>query len=137
MDLANRLEAAAKAVYDANPISGLSSYAGQTTATRTLPSVVFFAERGDEYQQGSGNFRMTLGIRVESGPDVTSLANHRTWFSGVVERFNDSNIAALLTAGESDFFVLGVSGPEFTENVEDRAFVSELRLQAYCCGTDL
>lgn len=137
MDLANRLEAAAKAVYDANPVSGLGSYAGQTTAERTLPSVVFFAERGDEFPQASGNFRMTLAIRVESGLDVTSLENHRTWFSGVVERFNDSAISASLTSVVADFAVMGVYGPEFTENVEDRAFVSELRLQAYCCGTDL
>lgn len=136
-DLTNKLEEAANAVLTAAPISGLTGYTGQSSATRAHPSVVFMAQSGEEFPQGSGNYRMALAARVESSGDVSTLAAHRGYFAGIVDLFTDSAIAATLSAALADFHAIGANNPKFSESIEDRAYVSELSLDVYCCAVEL
>jgi hypothetical protein len=136
-DITNRLEAAALAVHTANPVSGLTATTGQSGSTRTLPSVVFYAEQGEEFPQSSGNYKMQLTCRVESSADQTSLSTHRGYFAAIADMFTDSAIATTLSSSLSDFQAIGVNNPRFRHTVEDRANVSELTLEVYCCAADL
>ena len=136
-DLPNKLEAAAKALMAANPIGNLTPLAGQSSETQLMPAVILKAERGEEFPQGSGNFNMELTIQVESQADDIPLETHRGFFAWVVDLFTDSAIAANLSALAAEFHVLGVLNPKFAEDVQERAFSSELTLTAYCCASDL
>ena len=135
-DLTNKLEAAALALLAANPISGLTGFAGQSASTHSRPALICKAEQGDEFPQGSGNFNMQLTLQVQSSADDTTLAAHRNFFASVVDLFTDSTITTGLSA-LVDFHAIGTFNPRFNEEMQDRAYVSELAITVYCCGTDL
>ena len=136
-DLTNKLEEAANALLTANAISGLTGYTGQSSGTRTLPSVTFIAQTGEEFPQGSGNFKMQLNCKVESSGDASTLAAHRGYFAALVDLFTGSTVAASMSSGLADFHAIGINNPRFNEEVEDRHYVSELMLDVYCCAVDL
>ena len=136
-DLTNKLEAAAVALLTANPITGLTGFTGQSAATHSRPAMIAKAEQGDEFPQASGNFNMQLTLQVQSEADSTTLATHRGYFGGVVDLFTDSAIAANLSAQATDFFAMGVFNPRYSHDVKERAFISELMITVYCCGSDL
>jgi hypothetical protein len=135
-DLTNKLEAAALALLAANPISGLTGFTGQSAATQSRPALICRAEQGDELPQGTGNFNMQLTLQVQSSADDTQLASHRNFFASVVDLFTDSTVATGLSA-LTDFHAMGTFNPRFNEEIQDRAYVSELTITVYCCATDL
>ena len=136
-DITNRLEAAALAVHTANPVSGLSATTGQSGDTRTLPSVVFIADQGEEFPIGSGNYKMQLTCRVESSPDVTALSVHRGYFAGIADMFSDSAIATTLSSAILDFHAMGVTQHRVAHRIEDRNNISEITVEVYSCAVDL
>lgn len=136
-DLTNKLEAAAAALLAANPVSGLTGLKGQSEDAKTRPSVIFSADNGEEFPQGSGNFNLQLTCRVESPPDDVSLATHRGFFAAIVDLLTDAAVATNLSEQVADFFVFGVKNPRFETNVQDRANHSVLALDVYCCATDI
>lgn len=136
-DLPNKLEAAAVALVAANPVGNLTAFAGQSSGTQSRPALICKVERGEEFPQGTGNFNLELTLQVQSQADDTGLDIHRGLFAWIVDLFTDSGVAATLSGLLPDFHVLGIFNPRFSEDVQDRAFSSELTLTAYCCASDL
>lgn len=136
-DLTNKLEAAAAALLAASLGSTLAVKTGQAEGKLTRPVAIVKAEQGDEFPQGTGNFKMQLTAQVQASADDTGLTAHRGFFAAVVDVLRDDEVAASLSAQQSDFHVLGVNNPRYNELEQDRAHVSELTLEVYCCASDL
>lgn len=135
-----KLESAASAVYAATATSPLARFTGINDATMTVPGVTFAAQQGDEFPQGSSNFRCTLTITVMSSVDETTPADHRTAAARCFDVFLRDDTASLLsgtTGAQTDFHVLGVNNPRMSERTQERLHISELELECYAAATDM
>lgn len=135
--LANKLEVAAKAVFEAAGISGTTVYTGQDGVSRTLPSLSLHAGSQSESPLNSGNKFVEFVCRLESSSDISTLTEHRDRAEAVEDVLADTGFFASLSAALGNFFAFGYREFSGELAVEDRNNVSEWRMQIYCCATDL
>jgi hypothetical protein len=139
-NLLTKLEGAAAAVYTATASGAVTTFTGIDDATRTVPNVTFIGTLGEEFPQASGNFRCSLTIRVCSNVNETGADSHAALAAAAFDVFMLDDIASTLsgaTGGQTDFHVLGVNNPRFSERTEARMHISEMELDCYACATDL
>ncbi len=143
-NLESKLEAAAKAVHDAAG-TGYASRTGLDSGTKSLPAVLFRAEKQNESPLNSGNYHITLTITVMDNADTVTLDNHRNGAGQVFDVFLDEDIAATLSAVNSSvapavngFTILNVFGRDgAATRAEDRQWISEISLKLYGCPADI
>lgn len=139
-NLLTKLEAAAAAVYTATASSPAATFLGIDDSTRTVPNVTFIGTLGEETPQASGNFRCTLTVRVCSNVNETNKAAHLALAAAAFDVFMLDDLASTMsgsTGGQTDFHVIGINNPRFSERTEARQHISELELDCYACATDL
>ncbi len=139
-NLLTKLEAAAAAVYTATATGAVTTFTGIDDSTKVVPSVVFTGTLGEEFPQASGNFRCTLTISVRSNVNETNKAAHLALAANAFDVFMLDDIASTLsgaTGGQTDFHVIGVNNPRFSERTEARMHISEMEMDCYACATDL
>lgn len=126
-----------KALVDAAAISGLTVNTGIDDDTLTLPAAIIIAEQGEEYPLYTGNYRMRFTVRVRSNSDDTTLAAHRALAAQVFDLIKIDSLAADLSAAADDFTCIGVGAATLAQTREDRSWVSEMSVAAYCCPQEL
>lgn len=136
-NLESKIEQAAKIVHD-NALTGYASRTGLDSAEKTLPGVLFHAEKGAERPLNSGNYQCKLTIVVMDSADTKTLDNHRDGAAKVFDLFLDDAIATTLSSAIDDFTVLLVSARDGSATrTEDRQWVSEISLGLYACAATL
>lgn len=133
-DLGIAVEVRRQGVTDNVP---LRVFTGLEEEDKELPSVTLAALNGQEFPQSSGNFTLTLSATVRTNADETDLAEHRRLCESALAPLMDADTETNLSAAEPDFGCLGISNRQSMERIEDRAWVTELSLDAYCCGLAL
>ena len=134
-DITNALESAVKTTIDAAGFS-ITVLAGQSGETKELPAVRVYAADGREEPSGSGNFHLTLEVEVRSNAADTALADHRTMCRNVFGVMMQDDLAATLSAAESDFLAFGFHDRQASENREDDSWISTLKMDVYCASID-
>ena len=113
-------------------------YTGADSQTRALPCSIVECQGGEEHPIGSGNFRLTVAIKYMSNADATTLSAHKSAEATAFDLILTDTLASDLSAAASGFFVMGAVNRLFAPvSVQDRAWVSEIRLDLYCCAADL
>lgn len=137
-DLPQKLELASKALVDALGLSvgasTLTVFTGLSEEIKALPSVTMIAISGEEMPQDTGNFKLSFTAVVATNADDTTLTEHRQLCEEALAPLMDDNTASELSSAVSDFGCMGISNRQSRERTEDRAWITELTFDAYCCG---
>lgn len=136
LDLAQKLEAAVKAIIDAEA-TGATCYAGLSDDEKTTPRITVVALNGPETPQGSGNFNLSLSVEVRSNATDKELSEHRTLCATVLGVMCEDDIATQLSGAETAFYAFGISNRNAQESVDAGAWVTTLTMDVYCAGIAL
>lgn len=136
LDLQSKLEAAVKAIIDAEA-SGVTCLTGMTAENKVTPSITVTAASGPETPQNSGNFNLQLGIEVRSNATDRPLIEHRALCAAILGVMSEDDLATQLSTAEAEFHAFGISNRAASETVEEGAWATTLTMDVYCAAISL
>ena len=135
--LEQKLEGAAKDVLDDASGWSIAAYTGEDDEDLGTPRVVCMVESATEEQFGSGNYRVTLTVRLTSNADDTSASAHAANVELMRDLFLDDGIAATLSGNDSEFHVLGIYERSTSKGIEERNRFADVSLEMLAAPSNL
>lgn len=138
-DLLNKIESAFATVVTSAGVTGLNVYTHQDDETQALPKAIVRAERFQErFETGLyGNFQGVVGVRIVTNADDTTESAHRDIVATVFDKLSMDDLAATVSAAETDFTLIGVLAMAQEHGQEDRSHFSEWGAEILCCPSDV
>lgn len=135
--LEQKLEGAAKDVLDDASGWSIAAYTGEDDEDLGTPRVVCMVESATEEQFGSGNYRVTLTVRLTSNADDTTASAHAANVELMRDLFLDDGIAATLSGNDSEFHVLGIYERSTSKGIEERNRFADVSLEMLAAPSNL
>jgi hypothetical protein len=138
-DVSMKLEAALKAVIDAQGIDGLKVNTGITDQEIELPCCICSAEKEQEEEiKDTGIFKIKAKISVRSSPENSAdFAKFRPTVAQIFDAVLNEEAAAQLSEAIDDFHCYDITRIGGDARIEDKSHVVELILDAVCCGSEI
>jgi hypothetical protein len=101
------------------------------------PSLIIYAESGNESPLGSGNFYVTVNCELRAQSTECGLPAFRTLANQVFGTLMVDGLPASLSTEGSNLHVFGIQERTFSTGLDESRWLSTLKMTMYCCLTDL
>lgn len=108
-----------------------NSRTGLDTQELRLPAVTFAAELSEPVVENMTNRYVTVAISIRTNMDDTTRAQHQDWVQQFLDLFLWDDLAAELSAANSDFTCLAWEPLGETQEAVDRSMVTTCRLRLH------
>jgi len=127
--LEQKLEGAAKDVLDDDSGWTIPAYTGEDDEDIGTPRVVCMVESAEEEQLGTGNWRVSLTVRLTSNADDSTASAHAANVEKMRDLFLDDAIGATLSGNDAEFHVLGIFGRTTAKGIDERNRFADVTLE--------
>tara|TARA_R110001583_G_scaffold45311_3_gene142846 strand:+ start:4385 stop:4810 length:426 start_codon:yes stop_codon:yes gene_type:complete len=135
--LEQKLEGAAKDVLDDASAWTITAYTGEDDEDIGTPRVVCMVESAEEEQLGTGNWRVSLTVRLTSNADDSTASAHAANVEKMRDLFLDDDIAATLSGNDAEFHVLGLYSRTTAKGIEERNRFADVTLELLAAPSNL
>ncbi len=137
-DLANAIEYALKyRIEQGNEEHDLNVYLGQGDFDKTHPSLVVYAETGQETPKDSGNFTVGIQCELRGAADTQELADWRLMCRDIFALLMADDLPSKLSEESENLHVFGITNRTMRSSTDENQWLSVLSFDAYACLTDM